>query len=537
MEIGKREIVLLVIMGGLFTLCCFSFFQFVLPYHLFMKEQTQLFLLTTDYFIAYLHKPAWLGCYLGDFFTQFFYFRGGGATVLSLLLLLEWFLFIRVLKKIGLGQKSIWLALIPVLLECILHTQLTYSLSSTFSVILVLNLFLLYTCFDKKWLSCFAGLLFVPLLYGLAGALCFLFPVLVISYEIKKQKWHWLYWLLLCGVGLIFPSIVRHPYLLTNRQAYVYPAINLRIKGLNLKREKIFALASEAYFGKWDRVIELSDAYKLSNPTATYYTNIALSERHKLPDRLLDYYQPASAGLFIPVRPESGWQDIFFSSDVFFHIGDMNMAQHAAMLGMIFSPFRRSSRMVKRMAEVHLVLGDSVAAHKYLHMLKATLFHRRWAGDRLAMMQDNTPTNDWLASKRSQIGQQDVLRSASDYETALNVLIESNPENSYAIHYLLCYSLLNKDLVSFRKIFDTYCKGKREYLHRLYGEALLIGLLKEKSSQKLMESYLIPDMVVADFMKYTTLFDQREGDADSLREQYGKSYWFYYHFAQITEKQ
>ena len=534
MEIDRREIALQVIVGGLFAVSCFLFFQLLIPYHLFMKEQTQLFFLTAGHFLSYFDKPAWMACYLGDFLTQFFYLRGGGAAVLTVVLLIEWQLFVLVLKRLGLGYQAIGLALIPVVVECFLHCQLSYSLSSSIGIQLVLFVFLLYTYQANRWLSIILGLFFVSFLYYIAGALCFAFPVLVIVYEIRKREIRMVYWLALLLVCGLFPSLVRHSYFLTVDQAYSYPNHALETGRINMTRENIFALASESYFGKWDNVLEQAEDEPLKNRVATYYTNLALSEKNELPDKLLQYYQPASQGLFLAVGPESNWMDIFFSSDVFYHLGDMNMAQHSAMLGMIFSPNHRSSRMVKRLAEINLVLGETEAAQKYLRMLESTLFHRRWARRHSALV-GSAEADSLLAYKHAQLSKYELLRNASDNEASLQVLVESNPDNTQAMNYLLCFYLLNKDLPSFVSAYNAYCKGNPLYTSRIYYEALLIMLVREKASKKVLDSYAIPDNITADFMDYTKLFEEHGEDMDVLREKYAGTYWFYYHYAAMEE--
>lgn len=52
------------------------FFFRILPYHLFHREQTQLFLLATEPLAGYLRHPAALARLSGDFLTQFFYYEG-----------------------------------------------------------------------------------------------------------------------------------------------------------------------------------------------------------------------------------------------------------------------------------------------------------------------------------------------------------------------------------------------------------------------------------------------------------------------------
>ena len=64
----------------------FLFFFRILPYHLFHREQTQLFLLATEPLAGYLRHPAALARLSGDFLTQFFYYEGGGPTIMAVVL-------------------------------------------------------------------------------------------------------------------------------------------------------------------------------------------------------------------------------------------------------------------------------------------------------------------------------------------------------------------------------------------------------------------------------------------------------------------
>lgn len=114
------------------------------------------------------------------------------------------------------------------------------------------------------------------------------------------------------------------------------------------------------------------------------------------------------------------------------------MAEHCAMLSMIFSPRNSGSRMIKRLAEINLVNGDDEAALKYLRILDKTLLHKSWAEKRIPGQQ--TPrVKEWLEKKRRDIPTQDQLRSGNDAVTSLRNLIASNAGNLRAYEYLLCY--------------------------------------------------------------------------------------------------
>ena len=146
------------------------------------------------------------------------------------------------------------------------------------------------------------------------------------------------------------------------------------------------------------------------------------------------------------------------------------MSQHSAMLGMIFSPNNRSSRLIKRLAEINLINGEKEAARKYLRMLEPTLFHRSWALKRIALLEADTlqtASNKWLSERRGLLVNRDILRKGDNYPVSLELLVESNPANKMALDYLLCYHLLNKNMAEFVQLFDRYAKGRMSIMPRI----------------------------------------------------------------------
>lgn len=127
----------------------------------------------------------------------------------------------------------------------------------------------------------------------------------------------------------------------------------------------------------------------------------------------------------------------------------MTMAEHATILGMIFSPNHTGSRMVKRLAEINLINGDEEAAMKYLRILSNTRFYNQWAKDRIPGKESET-VKQWLKNKQAFIPQSDTIRiSTTDVAKSLRLLLESNPDNGMARDYLLCLHLLAKNLPGF----------------------------------------------------------------------------------------
>ena len=571
MSVPEKKRFVIVALG--LTLLSFLFFQLFYAYNLFYMEQIQLFLYTSDYFLSYFTKPGWLACYAGDFLTQFFYLRGGGAIVLSLLFCLEWVLCTFIIRRVSAVKNATLWGLYPVGIDWILHCYLLHRISVSVGFIAVLILFLIYSTITKPGLSTAAGLIMALIGYWLFGSLFLVFPLLIVADDWDKDRFLLFKWLLIGAVAFLIPLVMRHLFLLTSGQAYIYPATALQsmilpvslifvllgsflhkrfevkypriinatllfsfvfllffgiLKNANFDLEKILSLDSEYYFGNNDRVIELSQKYNLKNRSATYFTNMALAKKGVLPEHLLDFYQPASHGLIMPVGPRQNWQSIFVSNEVFFLLGDMNLAQHSAMLGNTFSPYQRSSRMIKRLAEINLINEDSAAANKYLRILTKTLFYKNWA-EKLQAMNYTCASNKWLLEKRAQIPRVDTLNKPSNYLASLNFLVQQNPNNLIALDYLLCNYLLNKDLKSFRKVYDQYGRLINRPVPSLYSEALLIQLLSSNVSKNELDSYAIPTQKIKEFLLYPQLYEQTKGSLNAFRERFGNSYWYYYY--------
>ena len=256
------------------------------------------------------------------------------------------------------------------------------------------------------------------------------------------------------------------------------------------------------------------------------------AQQDRLPDRLMDGYQPASQGLFLPVAPHSTYLTIYAANEVWFALGDMTMAEHAAILGMIFSPHHTGARAVKRLAEINLVNGDEAAAMKYLRLLQKTMCYRDWAERRIPGKQ-TAEVCQWLKRKRLLLPATDTLRSSADIPLSLRHLLRNNPDNTLACDYLLCFDLLNKDIGAFAGDYREFAAKK--FPSRLYAEGLLIYLAGKKASLDEVEKWNIPPQVLDEFSEYTRLYEANDGNGAPLQAKYGKTYWFYFHYATMKK--
>ena len=591
------------------VIACFLYFRYVVPYHTVLKEQLLLFVYSSVYFWSYFSKPAVLACLGGDFLTQFLFFKTGGAVVITLLLAVEWWLIFLILKRFFVETRHVaslplW-SLLPVMVEWIAWPHHLFSVTLSVSFILALSAFLITTpspsLLRKRDEQCtlqqckgalpllkggeWSFLILIPALYVLAGASVFLFLLLVVLYDIHCGRKRFVYRTIISGLAIAFPVFMRHSYLLSLRQAYLYPFPGIRqglslvalvlailvailgnctvntakrrnarsadkwrvqqwlpllgggigavlllmtglVKTTDRKQEHLFGIIIEAYNKNWDKVLDIAESAELQQPVATCFINLALSQKDLLGERLMDFYQPFSAGLILPSTPDASWFAAFVASDAYYHIGDMDMAQHAAMIGMICTLHQRSARSVERLAEINMALGDMPAAAKYIRILESTLFHR-------TRSKSGIFNSD---QRKAVVFREDVIRKASDIKPSLELLVKSDPDHLQAVNYLLCFYLLNKDISAFFKAYTEYCKGKYHPVPKVYAEALLIYFAGSNSTMKEVNDYGIHPEIIKSFGEYTRLYEASDGILLPMQEKFPNTYWLYFHFAVMNNE-
>jgi len=570
------------ITGFVLLSCCFCYFCYIVPYHICLKEQIQLFVFSSSYFLSYFSKPAVFACLAGDFLTQFLCFKSGGAAVITLLLAMEWWLIFLILKRFSVKTRHAT-SLLPVFFEWLSLSNHIFSLALSVSIIISLMTFITYIRNNGK-ISVAAGIILIPILYLLAGTSVFLFLILVVLYEIQCGRKRFIYWAVISVLAVAVPFIFRHYFLLTVKQAFLYPFPGIKVglslvvlalvvllsvsfrkltgffstdkfrnhkligaiivlssvfivglvKTTDLQQENLFGITTEAYHNNWDKVLDIAEKAEIKNPVATQYINIALSQKNLMGERLMDFYQPFTTGLLLPTLPSVNWFALFTANDAYYHIGDMDMAQHAAMVGMISTPRQRSVRLTKRLAEINLATGDLPAATKYIRILESTLFHRMKTESVTAQPStkiiSNSVQHDY-SPQRKGIFRKDIIRRADDIKLSLELLVEGDPDNLPAVNYLLCYYLLQKNIPSFFEAYTSYCKGKIYPVPKVYAEALLIYLAGTKSTMKEVNEYEIHPDIIKAFGEYTRLYEKNEGNLLPVQEKFPNSYWLFFHFA------
>ena len=499
----------------------FLFFYFLYPYHLFHREQTSIFILSAQTLTNYLSKPAVLSCLVGDFLTQFFYYQGAGPLIVSVLLVSLGMVYYKLLH----GIQNRW-AIIPALLLslwelgklCSMYYPISATLSFLGGGVMALLFIVLQKHANKAEIP--LGLLCIAASYWLFGVGIWITLIFLFSY------FAWYIFLLFVVEGIGLSMAAKYIYTIPWDEAFAYPSTTQFDKP-NFDREHILKYDCEYYFNRTSRLQD--DDVEPQGILPTFYTHLINAKQRNLPTNLLASMKYGINGLFIPVGPSTAPQHIYAANEVWFELGDMTLAEHATMLGMIFSPHNKGSRALKRLAEINLINQDDEAAMKYLRMLQKTIVYKDWATERMPGQQSEK-LRSWLSMKRNFLPQKDVIRNSADVQTSLCNLLDTNPNNLLALDYLLCYDLLIKDIGSFGNHIEKYANGYSN--HRLYQEAFLIYATGKESPLLNNKKIMISPEVIDEFHQYTELYQSEEDNVEQLKQRFEKTYWFYFHFAQ-----
>jgi len=472
----KSKVFIRLAVGLALLLSLLLFFLLLYPYHLRHREQTMLFMQNTDWIrTTYLTlTKGGIVRLCGDWLQQWFYYLGAGPVIVSLLLL---------------GVGIVWQRIVQQLFQLIWHISTPLGWQRFLSVLIALLVMLWETgreCLPE---------------YPVASTLQFLGWSAIVLLILRIRG-------LLTRVVVIVIGVILGCWMLD-----ISPLPQSKMWGIpNLEMEHQLAIDVEASFGHWDKVQAMTAQREELYNIDIYYHNLCLAKRGQLADSLLYYPQNGVNGLFIPVNEEGNYFLFSAAGEAWWAVGDMTMAEHATLLGLIFSPRHTGSRNLRRLAEINQANGDTLAAHKYLRLLQQSPVHGRWAS------QLST-----LHSPLSTLHSPDTLRLQGEVQLCLRGLLDANPQNEIARQYLLCYDLLSQDLFSFASDVERYgCSAGV----RLFEEAMLVVMASRPEMRPVLQS-LVREEVYQDFLAFNQALSQSNGNLKSLKARYATSYWYY----------
>jgi hypothetical protein len=567
----------------------FTFFAFVYPFHLNYQEQYQLFLFSPDYFFQFIAKPGGFSDYVGNFFTQFFFYSWVGAIILATLLTLlqrgVWFIAQRFEAK----PLFIPITFIPSLLYWGLFCDENYLLGGLVAMLFVAAFICIYILLKSSLIRVLYVLLSIPVIYWMAGGAFLLLPLFAIIREIMRKEMkmmHLVRFAFGCGIlAYVLPQLSK-TYLLQYplRQAWIgvnffrFPVtipISIGVIGLlivfipvtlrflplpkkkngkvligavqlfvllfggylfisqvsDMGKEEVMAYDFNVRMRKWDQVIALADKKAPSSPLSVACLNLALAKEGLLAERMFYYYQNGVGGLIPDFTRDFTIPMIV--GEIYYHLGIVNTAQRYAFEAMEALPdYQKSVRAIKRLAETNLINGNYEVAGKYLRMLQKTFYYRGWATKALVTMKDETLINQhsewgWLRQCRTK---EDFLFSEGEKDMMLGIIFNQNKENRMAYEYLMAYTLLSKDLKHFVQYFPMGEALNYKSIPNSYQEALVYLWEKANTDPTREIPYPVSPITKQRFKAFEGIRLSQSDPESKLFNEFSNTYWYYLQF-------
>lgn len=563
------------------------FLQYGYRFHFYYIEQLQLFLFTNKYALDTLSYPGGLSLYTARFLVQFFGCPVAGPFVVSVLLTVTGLLIQEVLKKVVPLWSTYLISLLPVVALLIMHTDLNYTLQGTIACLFMLIFLYTYSRIANFRRRMLAGGLFIPVLFLTAGPVTSLFALLSVLWEIAAKNTKWYFALCLCletvalGVLLHYagwqgeyrmiflPDAYYEPLLHSKKIYYAWYAflfsfvaaclfrkdkllsdkketIALGIQFLPLfvflcwiqvKDERVVReTVKQDYYlrrNQWDEIIKQfpTDQYNSQIVNVLY---LALAKKGQMGDKLFSYkpHGPQS----ILTEWDNSVQQAIALCDIYFHIGDMAVAQKFAFEGMISSLHDGNVRLLQRLIETNLSFGAYPVAEKYINLLDKTLLYGNEAKRyRSFLYNDKAVEQDQiLGGKRRSLVGDGLYAVSNNVPNTLEMLANNNPDNELPMQYLIALYLTNKDLKNFRRLLEVYAKTPLWPVLSTSHQEAIIAL--EQDSPRYWVQNGVSTKVEQRFRAFDNdMNNQQYGFQEKLASRHGDSFWYYLVFTDLKK--
>lgn len=521
------------IIGAILFATSIYFWMFKYPAHLAFNEQSQLFLVTYDYFLQFLKYPSGIAQYIGEFFTQFYYEIWWGAAIISALLLsiyaLSYLILSSHIKKYT-PAKAL-LALIPALITWTFMLD-RFSLLAM-PIALTVSLTAIYTYqthirkINSNTIKHISIITISILLYWLFGALSFLFAIYITLNEIISDKKYLsiIYTPIAAILPIIAYTIVPHPLQRLYTSNYYYKVMDgTPTFKYNTEEEDALLYSYFSRYKKWDAAIKRANKKMPLDMASRQILLHALAEKNLLLEKLFDYPILFSKDL---ISSQSGDMiEPTAISDIYFSLGMINSAE-LSTYNMQQLYFGQGTRTFQRMAECNIIKKDYRVAQKYINALKQTLFYKKWAEGMETMMNNEVAleTHNYYGTIRERLMEETFYFSDSEIDNILAHTIKDTPSTNINFDYLVAYLILSNDLDKLAKLLE----GNTQRMPKAVQEALVLHWMQNNASFDGMP-WKIDNQIMLNAVDFLRNLNEG-GNLQSMRAMFGNTYWFYNTFA------
>ena len=583
----KKSIIINIISWLGISLLLFFYLERQLAFHYFYIEQFRMFRFKQDYALQLFSHPGGISEYIASFLIQYFIHPHIGPLIMTSLFLCIGIGVQNIWRKLSPNLEMPLAYLMPGILLLLADMDFNHHLEGILayaSVVWILNLYI-------RIRSPFIRIPFMAiaswLLFYFAGPAFEAVILCAIFYEFyTKSSFKW-YSLLLLPLG-IFPAcwwyqtglggearIVFSPDAYFNPRlalqpiiyyawgalllifilaclcgkfkgfkkkwmTYTSPILQIILAGWFLHNETkaynsptLYLVKELDYYARTEQWDKLLSAPLRSDKNAMHacFQNLALAQKGILADKALSLKQVGADGLWIAWNRSTTASTLL--SDVYYAMGNVALAQRMAFEGMISSEWTVNPRLLTRLVKTNLIYGNHAVAGKYISMLEDTHAYKEQAValKRFLNNDEAIDKDPELGFKRRCIAKTDGLAQIEGVPYDLLQIIASNPECKTAFEYLGIFCLMNKDIIPFNQLIETYHNAKGlSPMPVSFQEAIILAHEGDTAAWTRLG---VTPQVAERFRTFKQTVLQNRGSAalpNKLHTGFGNTYWYYYMF-------
>ncbi len=586
---GYEKILLFVFCAG-----AIIYYGFFYNNHVYQKEQLQLFETTFTYLLLKISHHGGFADYLGEFLVQFFGLPFAGAVIISLLLALLIILTRSIIRTITIKEPLILFTFLPAAGYFLILQNDYYSFSGLAGLLLSLVFTLLYLRIKQPSQRMITGIILIPVVYWMTGAAYISFTLIIMVSEILFRYRNKeinpvpkiilpVYLLIAIVIPLIgrwfifddtllqayisetyyririfFPLpliliLISLPLFIVLQEFFFASSASKPLRPLRLnivsfiiigiiiflgiifygdfRSEKRMAYDNLVYHEKWNKIIEMAEKEQPADHLSMVAVNLALAKTGELSSKMFTFNQNKN---YLFPEYERREMTPFITGEPFYYMGLINFAQMFAMETVESTPdVKYPSRSFIRIASTYIINGQYDLAVKYLKPLSNTIFYRKWAKDCILLLNNEEEINNhpWWGYMRRLSPKYDFYYNARQMDAALKFFLFSNPENKVAYEYLMADFLLQKDLDGFLEYLPLAEKMHYNGLPGAWEEALTYIASRLPEDSPKLANFSVSQDVIERIKSYAELFSAEKQDTARIRKEFGKTYWYYLHFA------
>lgn len=361
----------------------FCFWLFLYPFIPVVREMSQLFLWTGDYFVERIVLPGGLAQYLGEMIAQFFINPVNGAIAYVVFFLIVQQLSNKWLRQSFPSMKTAYRFVLSLTMPAVLWALAMLPqipLTVTVAVILVLGASCVMMKIPKTK-RLWALLLAIPVMYWLAG------PVAILLIVCCKR---WIPATVTLFAACLIGSSFVVPYPLRQVAMGIDYMENANRIGLQMSTYEEMECDMLFRQKEWHHIIRrfqqpVSPAVR-SAVLIAYHMTGQMGRRELMNNLVVPSEQQEIAPSVFNVGDRQfvinfgSVSSAFLVSDMAYQIHWNNIAQRTAFEAMEYIPnYNKSGRALKRLVETNIINGHYDVARKYISILEKTTFYRKWA--------------------------------------------------------------------------------------------------------------------------------------------------------------